>query len=926
MSTTPVRIEIGATLAAGFKTVVGSAQKQMDSLGTTLSGLGKRRVSIDQFQKLRTDADHLGRAFATAKRHSDELRAAYTALGPPTSAQSREMNRAEQATNKARTALERHRKSLASLREEMSAQGLNPRGTSASLAAEQTRIGSQMEKLRSRQGALVRANEAQQRNRERGQQAAVGAMGMVAVGAVLAQPLMEFANFEAQMSRVAAVGKSTKEGQQKLTNEALHLGETTKFTAVEVGQGMEYLSLAGFNTQKTLDSISGVLSVAAAAGSELETSANIVSNALSSMGMSAKEAARVGDVLTMTFTSSNTTLESLGETLQYCAPVAAAVGMEFELLSTAAGLLGNAGIQGSSAGTALRKMMLSLVSPSKNARTQMTKLGASAAEIEDIMGDKNIAQRQAIAKLGIEIANPDGSIRDWEEIMRELSMKMGNLTQKERASVSDALVGKTGISGFLAFMGAMNKDQSFVEDAVVALRDQLVEQGLSEFEIAKEIEKFRENTKSSFDDLLAKNRAAKGTADLVAARQLDNVKGDWTILGSAVSGFSIKLGGTLAGATRRGTQSLTAFFGTLTGLIERFPMLTKTITLGTASALLLGIAFKVLTFAGSVMASPFLRANTALARLTAGMAENAVAAGMQSAALAPGKFGAVGNAIRTLIPSIWGMNGALAACPIILIGAAIVTVAVLAYKYWDRLSAFLGGVWAGMKAGFAPVLEAFAPLEPLFSAIGSALSGLCSWFSELMTPVQSSTETLNAWASAGEMVGQVLATAFNIVLMPVMGVVKAIGLVIEGINWLWENGSKIGDMFGGWGDSNTNFGNNMLPLSRGNPSVMSLSQPGDTLRQAENETTARFTAPASRSAMPGPLLRQAETMPAPSFLTPRPVPPNRNLTNNTTFNSPITINVPPGMDARGVAEMVKTEIRSLKMDFSFSDTSGMLYD
>lgn len=145
------------------------------------------------------------------------------------------------------------------------------------------------------------------------------------------------------MSRVGAMTEKQMAG---LTARARELGRDTKFTAVEVGQGMEYLTMAGFNARQTVQSIGGVLDVAAAAGTDLGRTSDIVSN-----------------VLTKTFTSSNTTLESPGETMKYVAPVAKSAGASIELMAAMVGVLGDAGIQGSMAGTTLRNTFLCAAPP-----------------------------------------------------------------------------------------------------------------------------------------------------------------------------------------------------------------------------------------------------------------------------------------------------------------------------------------------------------------------------------------------------------------------------------------------------------------------------------------------------------------------------------------------------------------------------------
>ena len=161
-------------------------------------------------------------------------------------------------------------------------------------------------------------------------------------------------DFEYSMNRVGALTKATGEQFTQLEDLARELGATTQYSASEAADAMSFLAMAGFKTNDILDSLPGVLQLAAAGQVELAEAADISSNILSGFGMEAEEIARVNDVLAYTLSNQNVNLEQLAYTMKYVAPVAKSRGFSLEEMSAAAGILGGAGIQGEMAGTALR--------------------------------------------------------------------------------------------------------------------------------------------------------------------------------------------------------------------------------------------------------------------------------------------------------------------------------------------------------------------------------------------------------------------------------------------------------------------------------------------------------------------------------------------------------------------------------------------
>lgn len=200
---------------------------------------------------------------------------------------------------------------------------------------------------------------------------------LVAAGAAVVLPIAEAAKFNRAMSEVRAVmGEVSDKQFTKLTTRAKELGEATEFTGIQAAQGMKFLAMAGLTAAEAFDAIPGMLELAQAGSLELGKAADIATNVLTGMGLEVSELTRVGDVLTQTFTSTNSSLGELGYAMSYVAPVASGLGVSLEDTATALGLLHNAGIKGSMAGTTLRGILTRLSAPTSSAANLMEELGS----------------------------------------------------------------------------------------------------------------------------------------------------------------------------------------------------------------------------------------------------------------------------------------------------------------------------------------------------------------------------------------------------------------------------------------------------------------------------------------------------------------------------------------------------------------------
>ena len=309
---------------------------------------------------------------------------------------------------------------------------------------------------------------------------------VVAIGG---NALRTAAQFESAMNQVAAVSGATGKQFQELENLAKELGETTSFSASQAAEGMSFLAMAGFDVNDILQSMPGVLNLAAAGQMDLAMASDIASNILTGFGKDASEMANAVDVLAKTFISSNTNLEQLGEAMAYVAPVANSAGLQFEEVSAAVGLLGNAGIQASRAGTSLRGAIASLLSPSGEAQKAIDKLGISAVDssgnllplnniIEQL--EKSGASTTDILDIFGKIAGPGISslVDQGAESLRELTKELENSGGTAQKIADKQLEGLNGALKRLqsAFEGLMiTIADSGLLDAATRLIDRLTE-------------------------------------------------------------------------------------------------------------------------------------------------------------------------------------------------------------------------------------------------------------------------------------------------------------------------------------------------------------------------------------------------------------------------------------------------------------------
>ena len=182
------------------------------------------------------------------------------------------------------------------------------------------------------------------------------------------------------MSKVAAISGATGDDLKALTDKAKEMGATTKFSASESADALQYMAMAGWKTDDMLSGLEGIMNLAAASGEDLATTSDIVTDALTAFGLTAEDSTHFADILAQASANANTNVGMMGETFKYVAPVAGALGYSAEDTALAIGLMANSGIKASQAGTSLRSIMSRMAKPTKEVQNAMNKLGVSLTD------------------------------------------------------------------------------------------------------------------------------------------------------------------------------------------------------------------------------------------------------------------------------------------------------------------------------------------------------------------------------------------------------------------------------------------------------------------------------------------------------------------------------------------------------------------
>ena len=355
------------------------------------------------------------------------------------------------------------------------------------------------------------------------------------IAAALLECVKAFGEFESQMSAVQAISGASGTQMAELAEKAKYMGATTSFTATEAGQALEYMAMAGWKTNEMMDGLEGIMHLAAASGEDLGATSDIVTDALTAFGLAASDSARFADVLAAASSNANTNVGMMGETFKYAAPVAGSLGYSIEDTALAIGLMANAGIKGTQAGTALRSVFSRLASDAGATKTQLGALGVLTE------------------RLGVQFYNIDGSTRALNDVLVDSRAAWAGLSAEEQIFYGKTIAGTEAMSGWLALMNAGEAD---------------------------------------FQKLSLAISNSSGAAKEMSEIKLDNLSGQMTLLGSAADGLKIAIGEQLAPALSGLAEVGTGALAWATDFVSENPWLVQAIAgaLGALGLLATGLA------------------------------------------------------------------------------------------------------------------------------------------------------------------------------------------------------------------------------------------------------------------------------------------------------------------------------------------------
>jgi TP901 family phage tail tape measure protein len=544
--------------------------------------------------------------------------------------------------------------------------------------------------------------------------------------------------------------------------------------------------MAGFTPEAIQAALPGVLNMALAGGMDLGESADISSNILSQFRLDPKEMDRVSDVLTAAFTRTNTDLMNIGEAMKYAGTGMAGLGVDVERTTAMIGVMANVGLRGSIAGTGLQTTFSRLAAPTGKAQA-------------------------ALKELGVSVADATGKMRPAEVVLSDIYKSIKKYGDTDQLSFFKDIAGEEAAKSFQALVRSAGSGE--------------------------------------LQKLLADLRGSQGEAQKAAKVMADNLSGDLKNLDSAWEGFRIQVEETADGPLRSLTQGLSDMITAASTWVKENPRLTQTIILVVGGALALVAAIGAASLAMGILIGPLTKLQLGFSLLTGGrgllgtiaafrtlgtaagpaMANvrgwsvllsgiapklgrisailPAVRSGLLTAFLSPGALlGSLTKNIGMLLlrltglPAIWGMitgavsilGGALSflLSPIGLIGAAFVAAGLLIWRYWEPIKAFFLGMFTGVMQAISPLRDTFATFSPIFDMISNGVKSVWQWFTNLLSPVQTSKETLDKCTSAGEIFGNVLGGAINLVLTPAKMLLDTLGWILEKLGVLPDEAER----------------------------------------------------------------------------------------------------------------------------------------
>ena len=585
-------------------------------------------------------------------------------------------------------------------------------------------------------------------------------------------------DFDAAMSKVQAVSGATADQLEQLRAKAKEMGETTKFSASESAEALNYMAMAGWKTDQMLQGLEGIMNLAAASGEELGTTSDIVTDALTAFGMSAEESSRFADILAAAASNANTNVAMMGESFKYVAPVAGALGYSAEDMAVALGLMANAGIKADMAGTSLRNMLNRMAKPTKESAAAMERLGL---ELYDGEGEM-FTFREIMDQLRDSMENINVPIEDYEKALDALDAQLedGTLTQKkyedaleelnlqtfgaegaEKARAAAMLGGTRAMSGLLAIANATEEDYEKLTNAID--------------NSSQAFAKLADGSVVPLNEALASGQEIleqyNGSAEAMANTMLNNLPGQMTILKSQIEGLAISIGELLMPTIRAVVGRIQEFVDKLNSMDDtQKKQLIKIAAIVAAIGPLLMVGGKLIAGVGKLMQ------------------------------LAP----AISTALKG-VSSIFGGVGASAGAALAPIAAVVAAIGVLVAAFmnlWKNNEQFRSGMtetWNSIKESFSgfisQIQERLPQIQEAFNNVVAVVKPIWDGFCQLLGPTfQAAFDTIkvildalfNAIINVIDMITGILTADKELFMQGLMGFLNTIWTYL--LNWwtiLW---------------------------------------------------------------------------------------------------------------------------------------------
>ena len=578
--------------------------------------------------------------------------------------------------------------------------------------------------------------------------AGVTALGTAAVSTA--------ANFESSMSQVQATMGITKDAMSTVNGESVNtmdtlsalakkMGSETAFSASECAEALNYLALAGYDTQQMCDTLPTVLNLAAAGGIDLASASDMVTDAMSALGMGVDEAGTMVDQMAKTASTTNTSVAQLGEGILTIGATAKTVKGGTAELNTALGILANNGIKGAEGGTHLRNVILSLQNPTDKAAACME-------------------------QLGLDVYDSEGNMRSLNDILGDLNTSMDGMTAAEKSNIIGQIFNKTDLSSVNALLA---------------------------------------NTGTTWDDLQQSIIDSGGAAQQMADTQLDNLQGQITILKSALEGLAISFGELLLPAIKMIVGWVQQFVDWLNGMDEGTKKVITTVALlAAALGPVLIVVGKVVSAVGTIMtivpkvAGVINTVKTAFAALNTTMLANPIFLIIAAITALVAAFIYLWNTnedFRQFWINLWEnvKEVAIAVWEAIknFFTAAWEAISSTAQAVWNGIKDFFSGLWEGIKTIFSTVVEVIKTIittyfniyktiiTTVLNAIKTVFTTVWNGIKTVVTTVVTAIQTFitTAWNAIKNTVTTVL-NAIKTVITTVWNAIKsAVTSVVNGI-------------------------------------------------------------------------------------------------------------------------------------------------